>query len=205
MEKTDPSRRQVLIALLALPPVAGCYGSFGLTKKIYGWNGTFSNIVVKEIIFLALVIIPVYGLAIFVDAVILNILEFLTGHPVIASKDLGEGRAMAMQKLTDGTVRVELAESGKAPRVFHIRRADGGGFTLLDDETRQLASTEPTESGALLVLDGKGAIVHRLPPEEMLRMERAVAERPVSELVTEAIREPAANRRLASLRSATQL
>ncbi len=63
---------------------SGCYGSFALTKKLYDWNGSVSNDkFVKSLVFWALMIIPVYGVASLVDAVILNLIEFWTGsNPV---------------------------------------------------------------------------------------------------------------------------
>ncbi|MBP6574343.1 MAG: DUF3332 family protein [Flavobacteriales bacterium] len=62
----------------------GCYGEFALTHKVYDWNGTVSpNKFVKSLVFFGLCIIPVYGVVVFIDAVILNLIEFWTGtNPV---------------------------------------------------------------------------------------------------------------------------
>jgi len=64
--------------------LTGCYGSFGLTKKVYQWNGTIGNKFVNEAVFLGLNIIPVYGVATFIDGVFLNTVEFWTGKNPVA-------------------------------------------------------------------------------------------------------------------------
>ena len=74
----------MLIATMALMSV-GCYGSFNLTKKVYTWNGTMEGKWVKEIVFLGLNIIPVYGIAGAVDLYILNLIEFWTGNNPVAA------------------------------------------------------------------------------------------------------------------------
>ena len=66
--------------------LSGCYGSFELTKKVYNWNGSFENKFAKEAVFLGLNIIPVYGIASFVDAIIFNSVEFWTGSNPMALK-----------------------------------------------------------------------------------------------------------------------
>lgn len=202
MTRTPLSRRSALLALAALTP--GCYGSFGLTKKVYGWNGSFSNIVVKELIFLAMLIIPVYGVVLFVDAFILNIIEFLTGSPVVSVKELGDGHRLAMEKMPDQrTARVVHTEHGRQVRVFLVRKTEDGGFELLDREERPLAVAAPTEAGGLELRDGKGAAVHQVSPRELDRLALAAEDRPLSSLVNDALREPGASRRVAALRASS--
>ncbi len=62
----------------------GCYGPFKLTKSIYDWNGEVSDSgIIRSILFVGMVIIPVYGLSLFIDAIFLNSIEFWTGsNPV---------------------------------------------------------------------------------------------------------------------------
>jgi hypothetical protein len=67
--------------------ISGCYGSFALTKKVYNWNGTMGDKFVKEAVFLGLNIIPVYGVAAFIDGIFLNAVEFWTGsNPMSLNK-----------------------------------------------------------------------------------------------------------------------
>jgi len=55
----------------------GCYGPFHLTKSVHEWNGEVSEEKwVQEGIFLAFLILPVYGITTLVDALVLNSIEF---------------------------------------------------------------------------------------------------------------------------------
>ncbi|HPY81836.1 MAG TPA: DUF3332 domain-containing protein [Bacteroidales bacterium] len=56
----------------------GCIGSFTLTNKVYDFNKNVGNKFINEVVFLALVIVPVYEITFFVDAVVLNLIEFWT-------------------------------------------------------------------------------------------------------------------------------
>jgi hypothetical protein len=82
-------KRMIAVCVLAgfLPlATGGCFGSFGLTRKVYGFNKQVSSDKwIREIVFLVLVIVPVYGLATLADAVVFNLIEFWTGrNPVLA-------------------------------------------------------------------------------------------------------------------------
>ena len=71
-----------LIALIAGGALmqSGCIGSFSLTKNVLEFNQDVTdNKFINEIVFLAFCIVPVYEVTVFVDAVILNLVEFWTG------------------------------------------------------------------------------------------------------------------------------
>jgi hypothetical protein len=71
----------LIAAVLLFNP--GCYGPFNLTKSLHEWNGEVGGKWADEGVFLCLVIIPVYGVCMFVDAIVLNSIEFWTGdNPV---------------------------------------------------------------------------------------------------------------------------
>lgn len=67
--------------------MSGCYGSFKLTSGLYNWNGSVGSKFVNELVFLAFVIVPVYEVAAFIDAVALNTIEFWTGGNPMSMKD----------------------------------------------------------------------------------------------------------------------
>ncbi|MDD8019289.1 MAG: DUF3332 family protein, partial [Bacteroidota bacterium] len=79
----------LLIATMSIMSV-GCYGSFNLTKKVYHWNGSVGGKWVVELVFLVCNIIPVYGVAGFIDVIILNSVEFWTGTNPVTSKITSE-------------------------------------------------------------------------------------------------------------------
>lgn len=73
-------RRLVVALVLALClSLSGCFGGFKLTKKVHDFNGNVSKSkVVKEVVFLVLVFVPVYGFSIFLDAILFNTIELFT-------------------------------------------------------------------------------------------------------------------------------
>ncbi len=61
----------------------GCYGKFALTRKLYNWNATVGDKWINSLAMFAMVVVPVYEVAGFVDYVLLNTIEFWTGkNPV---------------------------------------------------------------------------------------------------------------------------
>ena len=64
---------------------SSCIGSFGLHSRLVSWNQSIGNKFVNELVFLALNIIPVYGVCYFADAVIINSIEFWSGSNPMAS------------------------------------------------------------------------------------------------------------------------
>lgn len=86
------NKKGIAIAMafaMGLTSLQGCIGGsngFIVTKKLYGWNHRISNKWVNEIVFLIMCIIPVYGIAILVDGIVLNSIEFWTGSNPLAMK-----------------------------------------------------------------------------------------------------------------------
>lgn len=63
--------------------LSSCIGSFSLTNKIKSWNEGVGSKFVNEVIFVAMHIVPVYEISIFVDALVLNSIEFWTGNSLV--------------------------------------------------------------------------------------------------------------------------
>ena len=72
------------LATAATLGTSACFGSFNLTRKLYGFNKDVSkDKFVRELVFLGLNIVPIYGVAGLIDAVVANTVEFWTGtNPV---------------------------------------------------------------------------------------------------------------------------
>ncbi len=73
----------VALACLIISPMA-CYGPFNLTRQVYDWNVNIGNKWGAEGIFLAFVIIPVYGVTMFCDAILFNSIQFWGGDNPIS-------------------------------------------------------------------------------------------------------------------------
>ena len=95
-----------------------CYGNFSLVKKLYNWNGTIENKFAKSAATWIMFIIPVYGVAGFIDFVILNVIEFWSGeNPVTMSA--GDKEVQYVEKdgktyqITATKNRFDIVEQGK--------------------------------------------------------------------------------------------
>ena len=117
--------KQTIALLLVAVVMNGCYGSFKLTRSLYDWNGTVGDKFVNELVFLAFVIVPVYGVATFVDAVVLNTIEFWGGGNPMGMKEgekeqkvveidgktyrlTAEKNKMTVEDLKDSKVKTEM-------------------------------------------------------------------------------------------------
>lgn len=79
---------KTLIAVLLISTsilCSSCIGSFKLWNGLKEWNQGVSNKFVNELVFIALNIVPVYGIAYFADLVVLNTIEFWSGSNPVAS------------------------------------------------------------------------------------------------------------------------
>ncbi|MDR3266096.1 MAG: DUF3332 domain-containing protein [Tannerella sp.] len=68
-----------IVALSSSILFSSCLGSFVLLNRLVTWNKSVDDDWVNELVFLALCIVPVYEVALFIDSVVLNSIEFWTG------------------------------------------------------------------------------------------------------------------------------
>jgi len=156
----------VAVALLG----SGCFGSFNLTRKLYQWNDTVSQDKwIKEVVFIVLVWVPVYGLATLGDAVLFNTIEFWSGeNPIEVTAD-GQGvqtrrivreNAEAVLKHIlhpeKETLVIDQFQEGKPASGLRITRRDGVTVAT-DAEGRLLFTAQTLPDGSLMVSDAKGA------------------------------------------------
>lgn len=74
----------ILLFVVVMMLLSGCYGNFTLTRKVYNWNGQVGDKFIQSAVGWGLTIIPVYSAAMFIDTVGLNVLEFWTGENPLA-------------------------------------------------------------------------------------------------------------------------
>lgn len=64
----------------------GCFGSFSATRFLYNFNeGVSSNVFLQTLVMWCFTILPAYELFILADWLVINIIEFFAGGPVIGS------------------------------------------------------------------------------------------------------------------------
>ena len=75
---------------------SSCIGSFKLMNGLLSWNRSFDNKLVNELVFVAFCIIPVYGVSILADTLVLNTIEFWSGSKGV--DDVVKIKSMATQE-----------------------------------------------------------------------------------------------------------
>lgn len=117
----------LVMALVGSMTLSSCIGSFSLTKKVHEWNQNLGNKFVNELVFIAFCIVPVYEVVAFIDAIVINSIEFWSGsNPVAQGKKVidGEngrylvecdGKGYTIKSETDGSiVRLDFTEEDKS-------------------------------------------------------------------------------------------
>jgi hypothetical protein len=158
----------IACALALQVPLAGCFGKFALVRKVYGFNETIGDKWLRSLLMFALVIIPVYSVAAFVDYVILNVIEFWTGtNPAVAN--LGPGETLERTTVAADGTRLQIVASdrgetltltvtrpGAAPAVTVLRKTPDGAEAR-SETGALLSSLTVTEGGGAVVSDASGA------------------------------------------------
>ena len=173
--------------------VSGCFGSFALTRNIYGLNERISdNKFVRWLVFLGFTIIPVYGVGTLVDVLVFNSLEFWTGsNPLANAETKEEGTRVVKLSPTDtlrlsrdeqhGVMRVELERAGEAPQVRYFEPLEDG-MAVRDEAGVLLVQARERVDGSLEVVDASGAAVTVHSREAVAQANAALAQEGVAGL-----------------------
>lgn len=151
----NPLKQIVVVLLVASMAImsVGCYGSFSLTKKVYNWNGSMEGKWVQELVFLVLNIVPVYGVAAWIDVVILNSIEFWTGNNPMASTITSDDGTTVAFNSEQKTMTISYA--GKS---FVVAKENGKAL-VKDAEGNILATMESTADGGMVMKDASGKVL----------------------------------------------
>lgn len=106
------------LLLLVSTSLTACFGSFGLTKKIYNANKSVGGKVIQTLVMYVFIIIPVYGIASFLDIVIFNLIEFWSGSNPLAMK---AGESETQMASIDG----KMYEITATKNQFRMRQTEG--------------------------------------------------------------------------------
>ena len=143
--------------------VTGCTGSFNLTKKVYNMHRSQSDKWADEIGFLVCVLVPVYGVATFADAIVFNSIEFWTGkNPIemskagVQEKFVKVGNQEATLSYDPATDKITVSAAGVPPMKFE--KADGM-VRVNDQNGNLLYAASQTEAGNIDVYDSNMKLV----------------------------------------------
>lgn len=169
---TKLRRAAALAVILALSQSnLACFGSFNLTRKLWGFNDTVSDSKwIKWLLFLGLTIVPVYSIAALVDALVLNSVEFWSGKNPVAANEVREDTRVVEGKtvhtvMTARHLRIEIAEPGKDLQIFEVSASDDGAVAT-DGSGKILSRLSAGDDGQVVVSDGDGReLFHRSASE----------------------------------------
>lgn len=133
------------LLLTATIVLSSCIGSFRLTNNIKDWNEGLGNKFVNELVFIALHIVPVYEIAMLVDGVVLNSIEFWTGNNLVAEP--GETKIVKNSQGQD--VQVTAHENG-----YTISNGDTAMNLLFDAENQVWSAEYNNQVTDLVKLNG---------------------------------------------------
>lgn len=126
------SRTIAMITALSVGAIqlTGCAaGNFGATRSVAHWNQRFS-LLPRIIVYIALVVIPIYPLAMLFDMLLNNTLEFWTGRPIMNAKN---------QTFEKNGYRIEVAHSLAPLRKTVITAYNKAGQVESVSELRETA------------------------------------------------------------------
>lgn len=161
-------KRFIACALLAsfLVVNTGCFGSFSLTQKVYSWNNSLGDKFVKTIVMWVFNIVPVYGACVFIDVVVLNLVEFWTGHNPLALESNQQTHKQFANNgktydVTMGNSMIIIAET-KGPdagkQITLTYKKDNAAWYLTANGTTQMIASfdpKPLNTVSLYYPDGK--------------------------------------------------
>lgn len=157
----------VLVVLVGFVPVTvtGCFGRFQLTRNLYKFNQDVDpDKWIQWFTFLVFSVIPIYGVAGFIDVMFANSIEFWTGkNPIMASAGTtkvvhGEnGELMTLTMLQSGAIDVRVEQAGGEPAHFTVVR-EANGMSAWDDQDRLLARVRDVGGQPALI---EGAVLAR--------------------------------------------
>jgi hypothetical protein len=169
------------IALFSVQ-VSGCFGKFALTRAIWDFNNNVSpNKFIKWLVFLVLVVVPVYGIGTLVDALVINSLEFWTGSNPVESADasgspqervvrLGPGDTLRLSREPGSDVmKVELEREGQPTLVRYFEPLEDG-MAVRDDAGAVLLQAREQLDGAVTVTDAAGATMAVHSPADVAKV-----------------------------------
>jgi hypothetical protein len=168
--------RKFMIALVLLSFVSvGCTGSFMLTKKVYNWHRSMGDKWGDEFGFLVCVLLPVYGISTFADAVIFNSVEFWTGNNPVSTAQAptatkfvkaGDGKAMLSYNNTSKELRIASQKKGLHPTDITLVK-NGDSVVTKDKNGNVLFTTVKDGNGGFLVYNKNQQLVRNYSPKDI--------------------------------------
>ena len=141
---------------------SSCIGSFQLTQKLYAWNSSVDGDKwVNELIFLALSACQVYTIAVIIDSVILNSIEFWTGENPAASetKQIETDHGIFIVTTDAGGHKIQKKGSDEII-VFHFNAEENSWSLETEGQSLPLVQFTGDRQARVYLADGSSIIVN---------------------------------------------
>ena len=162
--------------------VVGCTGSFNLTRKVYDFHRSQENKWVDEVLFLGFCWIPVYGLAAFVDAVIMNSIEFWTGENPVDK--MTKGNSQTQHVLSSGDSEIVMTydqsndsinlQSSNFPGSMMTLERSPSGVVAKDSNGNIVYASVKDEAGGVSIYNGDRKLVKYFSAAEVLAKQNLI-------------------------------
>lgn len=160
-------KKMTTLALLCAfaAPLAGCYGTFYLTRNIYEYTGKVSEIeFVQTVVYIALS--PAYVGAFILDTLVLNTIEFWSMNPIIWGGDEYPAEVRGADDMSsisgEPLVRIEAPTTDGETGYVWLRQDSETRFTILDRALGDAGHIQIDANGDAQVYAGNGIHVGEL-------------------------------------------
>jgi hypothetical protein len=159
--------KSTAIGMLAVFSISstGCFGEFALTRKVYTFNDGIGDKFVKTIVFYAMNIVPVYGIASAADFFILNLVEFWTGSNPLAMTD-GEVEQRVVKYKGS---KYQITATKNNFNIVPLEGLNKGKTTDLSFDVTSQTWTMTNESGSQKIIDIDGSKVSFTSPKGVVQ------------------------------------
>ncbi len=146
-----------------------CIGSFSLTSSLHSWNSNVGSKIVNELVFIAMVIIPVYEVTILVDGIVLNTIEFWSGSNPMTMQE-GETDTQIVQQ---NGVKYRVTASKNRFDFEQLKGQEKGtkGALVYNPETQSWSYEGENQSFKLVEMANNGTANVFLPNGKVINVE----------------------------------
>jgi hypothetical protein len=139
------------LAAVFATTAAGCFGKFRAVGAVYDFNREASdNTVVRSLLMCALVLIPVYEIAFFIDVLVLHVVDFFNGTNKVAVRTLPDGSKLELAKVDADTVHVRRVDPAGKETTFDVVRVGPNAGYVRGADGKIVGSVERLSDGRLL-------------------------------------------------------
>ncbi len=142
-----------LMIAAVLSTSTGCFGEFQLVRGLWSWNDDVTDSrFVNNLLFYALNIIPVYGVAGMGDFIIFNLIEFWTGDNPLSMNEGEKDRQIipleGEEYIVEATKnQFKVYKEGGEATILRFDESDHSWNLIANGESQKLISLESTPQG----------------------------------------------------------